>query len=97
MEKEIKQQDEDIEMSESNEDIGIIEEGNKNKKIIKEFSKDIRTRTDNKYSNKIDNEDNAETQNENGENEKLEKIKKPKRKYAIVHGYLGHNYCGNQK
>ena len=28
---------------------------------------------------------------------KKEKIKAPKRKYAIIHGYNGHDFCGNQK
>lgn len=27
----------------------------------------------------------------------LEKIKLPKRMYAIIHSYIGHKYCGNQK
>ncbi len=31
------------------------------------------------------------------ETNKLSKINLPKRKYAIIHGYSGHNYCGNQK
>lgn len=35
------------------------------------------------------------------QNESIEvnhqKIKLPKRKYAIIHGYNGHNYFGNQK
>lgn len=31
------------------------------------------------------------------EENKLEKIKAPKRRYAIIHGYVGHNYSGNQK
>lgn len=30
------------------------------------------------------------------ENNHLEKIKQPKRKYAIIHGYSGLNYSGNQ-
>lgn len=28
---------------------------------------------------------------------KLEKIRLPKRKYAIIHGYNGHKFSGNQK
>ena len=28
---------------------------------------------------------------------KKEKIKAPKRKYAIIHGYNGHDFSGNQK
>jgi hypothetical protein len=39
---------------------------------------------------------NIKEDNEKAE-EKLEKYKAPKRKFAIVHGYLGHKYCGNQK
>lgn len=31
------------------------------------------------------------------EEERGNKIQLPKRKYAIVHGYNGHHYCGNQK
>lgn len=37
-------------------------------------------------------------ENINEENlEKKSKINLPKRKFAIIHGYNGHNYCGNQK
>ena len=66
------------------------EEKNLNKRIVKEFTplqtqQDVRTRTDNKYGENLEDD------------EKLEKIKRPKRKFAIVHGYLGHKYCGNQK
>ena len=25
------------------------------------------------------------------------KLKLPKRKFAIIHGYSGHKFCGNQK
>lgn len=25
------------------------------------------------------------------------KIEYPKRKFAIIHGYFGHDFCGNQK
>ena len=46
---------------------------------------------------KDNNLDNIDKENNNEDNEKGEKIKLPKRKYAIIHGYLGHNYCGNQK
>lgn len=56
------------------------------KKIIKEFDKDARDRLNNN-----DNEKKEENE------EKFEKIKLPKRKYAIVHGYIGHKYSGNQK
>ncbi len=28
---------------------------------------------------------------------KLSKIHLPKRKYAIIHGYIGHKFSGNQK
>jgi hypothetical protein len=28
---------------------------------------------------------------------KKEKLNFPKRKYAIIHGYFGHNFKGNQK
>ena len=34
---------------------------------------------------------------ENIEEVKLDKIKHPKRKYALIHGYNGHKYHGNQK
>ncbi len=30
-------------------------------------------------------------------NKKANKINLPKRKYAIIHGYNGYNYSGNQK
>jgi hypothetical protein len=33
-----------------------------------------------------------------GDNEsKKEKLNFPKRKYAIIHGYFGHDFKGNQK
>jgi hypothetical protein len=31
------------------------------------------------------------------EDKKSNKLNLPKRKYAIIHGYNGHNYSGNQK
>jgi hypothetical protein len=31
------------------------------------------------------------------EDKKINKLNLPKRKYAIIHGYNGHNYSGNQK
>ena len=44
------------------------------------------------------------TNKEQGQNDQAEqnekkanKINLPKRKYAIIHGYNGHNYSGNQK
>jgi hypothetical protein len=50
---------------------------------------------DNQGSSVIDNNENVE-KNEKIE-VKLNKLQYPKRKYAIIHGYNGHNYCGNQK
>ena len=38
-----------------------------------------------------------EESNETKDVTKKEKIKVPKRKYAIIHGYNGHDFCGNQK
>ena len=43
------------------------------------------------------NKEEEKTENEKNENQKKSKIKLPKRKYAIIHGYSGHNYSGNQK
>ena len=40
---------------------------------------------------------NKEENNNKYLDEKKEKIKLPKRKYAIIHGYIGINYSGNQK
>ena len=54
--------------------------------------KDKREKTGHKYFIR-DFEDGTNPDNSSN----LEKIKLPKRKYAIIHGYLGHNYCGNQK
>ena len=48
-----------------------------------------------KEEEKIENSEKNETTN--NEKEKKSKIKLPKRKYAIIHGYSGHNYSGNQK
>ena len=42
-------------------------------------------------------ENNNKEKNTNYLDEKKEKIKLPKRKYAIIHGYIGINYSGNQK
>ena len=39
----------------------------------------------------------TEEANEQKDVIKKEKIKAPKRKYAIIHGYNGHDFCGNQK
>lgn len=50
---------------------------------------------DNGGEDKRDKRD--ENKAENADEEKLEKFKAPKRRYAIIIGYLGHNYCGNQK
>jgi tRNA pseudouridine38-40 synthase len=43
------------------------------------------------------NNTNKEENNNKYLDEKKEKIKLPKRKYAIIHGYIGINYSGNQK
>ena len=48
-----------------------------------------------KEEEKIENSEKNETTN--NEKEKKSKIKLPKRKYAIIHGYIGINYSGNQK
>ena len=65
-----------------------------------------------KNSNTIKEEKESEEKSEEGKNKgdkdkkqaenqnqshKLEKIKLPKRKYAIIHGYFGQDYCGNTK
>ena len=42
-------------------------------------------------------ENNNKEKNTNYLDSKKEKIKLPKRKYAIIHGYIGINYSGNQK
>jgi hypothetical protein len=42
-------------------------------------------------------EDNNNNTNKDTNNSKKEKIKLPKRKFAIIHGYNGHDFCGNQK
>jgi hypothetical protein len=55
------------------------------KKVVKEFDKDKRIRTDDKYAETEEKEENRD------------KLKLPKRKYAIIFGYLGHKYSGNQK
>lgn len=55
------------------------------KKVVKEFDKDKRVRTDDKYVESEEKEENRD------------KLKLPKRKYAIIFGYLGHKYSGNQK
>lgn len=40
---------------------------------------------------------NTQTPQTTQEDKKSNKINLPKRKYAIIHGYNGHNYSGNQK
>jgi hypothetical protein len=40
---------------------------------------------------------NIEDNKEENQEEKLDKIHLPKRKYAIIHGYNGHHFSGNQK
>jgi hypothetical protein len=45
--------------------------------------------------NNITNDDKMEVAENNAQ--KLNKIKLPKRKYAIIHGYNGHHFSGNQK
>jgi hypothetical protein len=55
--------------------------------------------------NQVDNEEKHFSQEENDltvnvhdkSDNKQKKINLPKRKYAIIHGYNGHNYSGNQK
>lgn len=48
-------------------------------------------------------ESNTENINDNNNNEntqieqKKTKVEYPKRKFALIHGYFGHEYCGNQK
>jgi hypothetical protein len=41
--------------------------------------------------------DKFDKRSKNEDTSKLEKIRLPKRKYAIIHGYNGHKYSGNQK
>ena len=40
---------------------------------------------------------NTQTPQTTQEDKKSNKLNLPKRKYAIIHGYNGHNYSGNQK
>jgi len=40
---------------------------------------------------------NTENPQTTQEDKKSNKLNLPKRKYAIIHGYNGHNYSGNQK
>jgi hypothetical protein len=42
-------------------------------------------------------QENQEQQQAIPEDKKFNKLNLPKRKYAIIHGYNGHNYSGNQK
>ncbi len=43
------------------------------------------------------NENEVDQTNREGTELKLNKLNFPKRKFAIIHGYNGHDYCGNQK
>jgi hypothetical protein len=51
----------------------------------------------------INNNDSQQTktltthQESEQDDKKFNKLNLPKRKYAIIHGYNGHNYSGNQK
>jgi hypothetical protein len=45
------------------------------------------------YQNDLKDEDEVKDENTS----KLNKISFPKRKFAIIHGYNGHQFCGNQK
>jgi hypothetical protein len=47
--------------------------------------------------NDIELKNNKEQRNNDEPKEKLDKINLPKRKYAIIHGYNGHHFSGNQK
>lgn len=38
-----------------------------------------------------------EWKNDDENNNQKEKLHFPKRKYAIIHGYFGHDFRGNQK
>lgn len=52
---------------------------------------------DNNNENEPLKENNTTHNNEIHQKIKPNKIKLPKRKYAIIHGYNGHNFSGNQK
>lgn len=45
----------------------------------------------------IDSEPTQIQQDTKKDDKKFNKLNLPKRKYAIIHGYNGHNYSGNQK
>ena len=70
-------------------------------KILNIENPEILTKEANPNNN--DNTNQTENQNEienvegNSAENKLTKLSFPKRKYAIIHGYNGHNFCGNQK
>jgi hypothetical protein len=50
---------------------------------------DIKEQNKDEIEQKVEDTDKQE--------EKLDKIHLPKRKYALIHGYNGHAYSGNQK
>jgi hypothetical protein len=46
-------------------------------------------------SNQHNLQDEEDVKDEN--TSRINKISFPKRKFAIIHGYNGHQFCGNQK
>jgi hypothetical protein len=54
---------------------------------------DLEPKTDQQDQQNHDDLNQAKDENTS----KLNKISFPKRKYAIIHGYNGHQFCGNQK
>ena len=76
----------------------ILNIENPENKEINPSNNDNTNQTENQNQSQNQNENQNENENENGNAEnKLTKLNFPKRKYAIIHGYNGHNFCGNQK
>jgi hypothetical protein len=80
----------------------ILNIENSENKEVNSSNNDNTNQTENQNQSQIQSQNQSQNQNEN-ENEngnaenKLTKLNFPKRKYAIIHGYNGHNFCGNQK
>ena len=66
-------------------------------KKIEEEKKTEEEKLNNEEKKDDKNIDKSNNENQKIESQKKSKIKLPKRKYAIIHGYSGHNYSGNQK
>ena len=77
-------------------DTGVVSSNKnfKNKRIEQglDWQNDVRSRTDHRY-----NDDITKGEGEDGDDVNREKIRVPKRKFCVIHGYLGHRFCGNQK